>query len=159
MKTLYKHIAQKLQTELGCFVDIWNRQPERQSESHPMLLPAVFVGFKEAGVQRSKNGVQNLLVNLTLHVVQELYSDTHEQAETQTKALEVFDFLERVYVVLQDFAGENFSPLERKSTRFDDNYTNVVVFEIDFETIYRDTSKKDADDRILVEPDLEPQRI
>ncbi|GAB4129586.1 MAG: hypothetical protein Fur0027_14560 [Raineya sp.] len=159
MKALYKHIAQKLQADLGCFVDIWNRQPERQSESHPLFLPAVFVGFKEASVQRSKNGVQNLLVNITLYVVQELYSDTYEQAESQSKALESFGFLERVYVALQDFGGENFSPLQRKSTRFDDNYSNVIVFEIDFETLYQDTSKKDADDRILIEPNLEPQRI
>lgn len=159
MKSLYKHIAEKLHTELVCYVDLWNRQPERQSESHPLFLPAVFVGFKEAKVQRSKNGVQNLLVSLTLYVVQEVYSDACEQAETQGKALEIFDFLEKVYVAVQDLAGENFSPLERKTTRFDDNYTNLIVFEIDFETIYQDKSKAESDDRLLVEPDLEPQRI
>jgi hypothetical protein len=159
MKTLYKAIAEKLQGDLGCFVDIWNRQPERQNEQHPLLLPAVFVEFVSATSLRSKNGVQQLGVNLTLHLVQESYSDSYEGAETQAKALAVFDFTEQVYVSLQDFAGEKFSPLERKATRYDDNYSNVIVFEIDFYTIYQDTSKKDASEGLLIEPDLEPQRI
>ncbi len=159
MKALYKHIAKKLQNSLGCHVDIWNRQPERQNEQHALFLPAVFVEFVTANVVRSKNGIQQLKIDITLHIVQESYSDSFEQAETQEKALEVFDFLERVYVALQDFAGENFSPMERKRTRFDDNYTNVLVYEMDFETIYQDTSKINANNDLRIEPDLEPQRI
>jgi len=158
MKDLYKNIAQKLKTEIGCCVDLWNKQTERQSESHPLFLPAVFISLKEAVVQRSKNGRQQLLVSITLYVVQESYSDAFEGAETQDKALEIFDFLEQVYVVLQDFGGEKFSPLERKSTRFDDNYTSVIAFEVDFNTIYEDTSKIDSK-QLRVKPDLEPQRI
>jgi len=159
MKALYKAIAKKLQSDLACYVDIWNRQPDRQNEQHPLFLPAVFVEFVQANPVRSKNGVQQLSVNLTLHLVQESYSDSYEGAETQAKALEVFDFVEQVYVSLQDFAGEKFSPLERKATRYDDNYSNVIVFEVDFHTIYQDTSKKDASEGLFIEPDLEPQRI
>jgi hypothetical protein len=158
MKQLYKDIAYTLKSNLGCFVDIWNGQTSRQNEQHPLFLPAVFVEFKTATVLKSKNGVQQLRVEITMHVVQEIYADSFEGAETQEKALEVLDFLEQVYVCMQDLQGIDYSPLERKTTRFDSNYTNMIAFELDFITVLQDSSKQNADERLLVEPILEPQR-
>ena len=171
MKAIYKAIAAKLFADFNdnslqgghlgkpkLSVDLWNRQTERQQEQHPLFLPAVFVEFSTANYKRNSSGVQNGTQEIVIRVVQETYSDTFEGSGTQEKALEVLDLLEAVYVSLQDLSGEQFSKLERKTQSYDNNYNNIIVFEMVFMTSFVDDTKLSATEYIGITPDLMPER-
>jgi hypothetical protein len=159
MKILYQALANLLATnEKVVTVDLYNQNYFNEGKK-TLALPAILIDFGTTPWSRNKQGVQQGEMTIRFHIVNELYEDFFEGAETQSRALEIFDFVEEVYLLLQDFSGETFSKLERTQTDTDTNFDSVIIHILTFKTLYTDTTKADNSKYIKIEPDIEPKRV
>lgn len=161
MKDLYQLISEKLAVGAPSLrhIDRYN-QSTIEGQNTPFLLPAVLIDFGNPTWTRNNNvGVQQGLFEIRIHIFQEIYENFLEGDNTQQKALETFDLIQNIYLVLQDFSGVKFSPLERKSNETPNNWNTFLEDVIVFSTIYTDTSKQENSKYTKVEPDIHPFRI
>jgi hypothetical protein len=163
MKDLYLAVATALDAipapDKIVLIDRWNNQFSRQDETHPLLTPCAFIELGNVAYSRNKQGIQTGKVTLRVYVGQSIYTDSYQNATDQATALKTFDLLEKVYTSLQDLSGEKFTKLERVSTDYDTQYTNLITDAMTFETTYTDTSKLEASNKIKIMPDLVPKRV
>jgi hypothetical protein len=159
MKTLYQALTQKLAENPKLkTLDLYN-QKFFSDEGQSLALPAVLLEFGNINWARNKQGVQQGEVNIRVYILLDLYEDFYAGADTQSRALAMFDFVEEVYLALQDFSGDNFSPLERKSSEIPSDFDSVMVHILSFRTVYSDSSKAQNSKYTKVEPDIAPKRV
>lgn len=161
MKDLYQAISGKLGLSVPMLrhIDRYN-QSTIEGQNTPFLLPAALIDFGNPTWTRNNNvGIQQGTFEIRIHIFQEIYENFLEGDSTQIKALETFDLIESVYLALQDFSGEKFTPLERTSNETPNNWSTFMEDVIAFSTIYTDNTRQQNSKYIRVEPDIDPFRI
>jgi hypothetical protein len=155
VKELYLLIAERIRELLPDVghTDLFNRQFDRLSEEYPLAFPAILIELQASFTGKGK-GKQDGAWTITLHIGQELYADSYMGSDSQGKALEILDFVDRVYLALQGFEGAKLSPLERTSLEPDSDHDNLVVYKMSFTTSLLDDSKAVAAAYIKLTPDL-----
>lgn len=125
------------------WIDLYMGQPEalKLRENHnkyPIPLPAVFIQMDIPEWVTKANNLQEGLMNVSFHIVQETLGDTYFNANqniastNQTEALNLMLFKSQVYRTLQGFRGtEMTTSLKRVSSQLDFSSNNV---HIDIET-------------------------
>lgn len=155
------------------WVDRENQQFEKilAEEGHEMLpirFPAITIGLGPIewrntggkGMQQAENAV------ITFRIAYENYADSYQTQQrdgfttgfsagfatgmisgsgNQETALKDYRFLDQVHTALQGFAPLGNAYLERTASRYDDDYRNVIVHELDYrlqlsEEIVRDVT-------------------
>lgn len=122
------------------WADLWNNQIENEGKEYPFDLPAVFLHFKEGRDNELQQGLLEVTGTLTVLIVSENYED-HYQSTAQTvnqSALAFFDFKDVVTKALQGFTTNEIRSLQRKAQRTDASFTNLYVYEIDFDIQFYD---------------------
>jgi hypothetical protein len=155
VKELYLLIAQRLREKLPetGHIDLFNRQFDRLETGHPVAYPAILIDMQAEFAGKGK-GKQDGAWTITMHIGQELYADTYMGSDSQIKAFEVLDFVDKVYLALQGFEGERLSPLERTALEPDSDHDNLVVYKISFMGNLLDDSKAEAAAYIKLSPEL-----
>lgn len=139
-------------------IDLYNNQFDTYEKDHPLPLPAVLVEIMPIAWARVKRGVQMGKVNIRFHLGQELYSDSFQGSPSQSRALEVLDLVQKLYLALQNYQIPDCSPMERVQTTTDTQYGNCIVHILEYTFEYNDSTKAIQEDSqyVKVTPDLEP---
>lgn len=97
------------------WTDLDRGQMQRKSQEHPMPMPAVLIGLGD--VQwKTATGKQYGDMELEVTVYAERGQDTYIGAEGAEEALEMLEWQERVYEVLEDKNGRCWSGMTRTAT-------------------------------------------
>lgn len=105
-----------------------------------MPLPAILFTFRTPNWNSTSSNIQHGESVLRVRVVFENYADSFEGSVNQDKAIQFFEFNEKVHLALQGMQGENFTSLTRNGDDEDDDHNNVVVTDIFYSTIISDES-------------------
>lgn len=107
-------------------------------------MPAVLFSFKTPDWGNTLSPVQHGETMIRVRVLFENYADSFQTAEgasiNQDKALQFFEFNERVHMALQGFEGNGFTALNRASDDEDDDHNNVIVTDVYYSTLISDDS-------------------
>lgn len=115
------------QTSQFYVVDFWNNQPGRESEEHPLQLPACYVEL-DVTWENISNIHQKGEVEIRLHIIQEQYSDSYlsnYRPQDDAQLLSLLDRPEKVYQAIQGKRGAAFNSLRRTSQSFPSDFDNV----------------------------------
>ena len=106
-------------------VRLFNNQFDRMEQEDTFLFPCLFVEFNELEWVQKSRGLQEANALLRLHVGFE---------SLETEELDVFDLIDEIQLVLQDFSGECFTAMSRESETQDTDHDNVMVWIMDYAT-------------------------
>ena len=120
-----------------------------------MPFPAILFSFGNTPYETMSNKVQKGKVTLRFKIGYENYADSFIGSINQEKALEFFDFNEKVYKALQGLSTTYLRNLERSSDEDDDDHKNVIVTIFEFTGTLIDDAAEEGKNFTLVEPVLE----
>lgn len=143
-KKVYTDIIAQLWAKVPSlkWADLWNNQINNEGKELPFDLPSVFLYFKEGKDNELSLGLLEVTATLTVLVVYENYED-HYQSTAQTvnqSALAFFDFKDEVTKALQGFTTPEIRSMQRKSQRTDASFSNIYIYELDFDLTFYDMS-------------------
>lgn len=132
-KKLYLAVKERvLQNSSVKHCALFNNQFDNMSEENPFLFPCVFVEFSQLQYVTKSEGYQEADAVIRLHVGFESY---------KTEELEVLDLLDDLHEDLQGFhINDEFTPLDRNFEGQDTNHDNVIVWQMDYDTLLSDNS-------------------
>lgn len=108
-------------------VDLWNNNVEFIEEDEIWARPAVFVEFAPIEWKpMSGRGEYTTRSRLTLHVVTDWKGSASVGSPFQADSLEVFDLLNEIHLLLQDFSGPAFDHLELVESRTNHNHEEIL---------------------------------
>ena len=115
-------------------VDLWNNNVEFIEEDEIWARPAVFIEFAPIKWQPlSGRGEYTTKSQLSLHVVTDWKGSASVGSLFQADSLEVFDLLNEIHLLLQNFSTQVFEHLQLVESRTNHNHEeileNVEVYE------------------------------
>ena len=117
-------------------VALFNNQFDNEDRENAFPYPNVFIEFGTIDWEKKSRNIQQGPVTFTFHCGFESYVENSIENDAA-----IFDILDRIHVVLQGFSdGECFNLLDRTTERQDADHDNVVVWEMDYDTILLDTA-------------------
>ena len=143
-KKIYTDLIERLWDQVPNlkWADLWNNQIENETKELPFDLPAIFLHFKEGRDNELQQGLIEVTATLTVLIVYENYEDHYQSAgqNVNQSALDFFDFKDVVTKALQGFTTDEIRSLQRKAQRADASFSNLYVYELDFDLQFYDTS-------------------
>ncbi|MDN3621332.1 hypothetical protein QWY81_17830 [Polaribacter undariae] len=124
------------------------------ASNHVMPYPAILFSFGNTPYETLSNKVQKGAVTLRFRIGVESYADSFVGSINQDKALEFFDFNEKVFVALQGLSTTYLRNLERSADEDDNDHKNVIVTIMEFTGTLIDDSAEEGKNFTLVEPEL-----
>lgn len=107
-------------------------------------LPAVLISFKTPEWSSGLSSVQQGRTAVRVRVLFENYADSFQastgESINQDKAIQFFEFNEKVHLALSKLQGDNFTGLERSGDDEDEDHTNVITTDVFYSTIITDDS-------------------
>lgn len=94
-------------------VDLWHEQTNYEAEEYPYPMHSVFFEFNTDNIKTIGNNVQDINAIITVYHVFDTLSDTYDQSENQSTALEFGKVIRKIHKTLQGVSGNNFSSLDR----------------------------------------------
>ncbi len=113
-------------------VRLYNSQFDEMDSENTFPFPCVFIEFSALDWITKSEGYQEAETTIKLHVGFE---------SVKTEELEVFDLLEDIHEDLQGMHDpEYYTPLNRSFEGQDTNHDNVIVWQVDYDTLLSDNS-------------------
>lgn len=116
-------------------------------------MPAVFISFGRFEWENLPDRHKKGLGVIRFRIAVENYADSYSGSVNQDKALEFFDFNEKVHVALEGLCGTYFSALSKVTDEDDLEHKNVIVTVFEYETILIDASASQTKSYVLADPD------
>lgn len=140
MKELYQLIRARIEGSCPSIkhVRLFNNQFScmENQEQIPFPFPCVFIEFANdiAWIQQG-NGVQFAQdLQITLHIGHEFYNGADQEEN-----LIIFDIRNEVFTAMQGFTGAGITNMVRVSERVSTDYTNIYIFQQNYNTNLRET--------------------
>ncbi len=154
------HTHKELETYLKAQIPSlkWFDKDKGQFEdtsNNVMPYPAILFSFGNTPYTTLSNKVQKGAVTLRFRIGYENYADSFNESINQDKALEFFNFNEKVYKALQGLSTTYLRNLERSSDEDDTDHKNVIVTIFEFTGTLIDDSAEEGKNFTLVEPELQ----
>lgn len=144
METAYNSIQQRLMAQVPelKMIDLDSGQIDDPENNYPLLSPSVFMRITVPQWESIGEGLQEGKAEINLRVVTQVWESTGSIApeNVRQKGLQHLGLPNKIQAALQGFIGENFNALERISTVQDDRMDGLLVFNITYNTLLRDTS-------------------
>lgn len=107
-------------------------------------LPAILITIKTPEWSASLSNVQQGNTNIRIRILFENYADSFQtnngDSINQDKAIQFFEFNEKVHLALSKLSGDNFTRLERSGDDEDEDHFNVIATDVFYTTIVTDDS-------------------
>lgn len=116
-------------------------------------MPAIFISFGRFEYENQASNIQKGTGPIRFRIAVQNYADSYTGSVNQDKALEFFDFNEKVHQALQGLSGTYFGSLVRIVDEDDIEHKNVIVTVFEYETTIVDDSAFESKEFILVDPD------
>ncbi|MBO7466604.1 MAG: hypothetical protein J6T94_02820 [Bacteroidaceae bacterium] len=108
-------------------VDLWNHNVEFIEEDSAWSRPAVFVEFAPIVWSAVQGRVEyTTRARVLLHVVTDWCGSASAGSEFQAESLGVFDLLDALHELLEDFGGASFDHLKLVESRTNHNHEDIV---------------------------------
>lgn len=108
-------------------VDLWNNNVEFIEEDEIWARPAVFIEFAPIEWKPlSGRGEYTTRSRLLLHVVTDWKGSASAGSLFQSDSLEVFDLLNEIHLLLQNFSTPSFEHLELVESRTNHNHEEIL---------------------------------
>lgn len=135
-------------------VEMYANQFEKLLGEHnnelPLRLPAVLVEFSNTDwITEKGRQVGNTI--MAIHIGQDLYSEYSSKTQDSFK---VFDFVQTIYLALQNQTTTISTPFKRKTTKYDREEKNLCVYQLDFQFQMFDDSESNNESILYVTPDI-----
>lgn len=131
---MYRELIEKTRTKILADVTefnevlLWNNQVDAidLQEDRNYNFPNCFIGFQIPAIYTNETGgQQNSRIELTLYIVDEIYSNEFDDG---TPNLDIFDLKQKCFISLQGYTDENVGPFSRISEETDEDHPNLYVF-------------------------------
>jgi hypothetical protein len=134
--TDFKHIA------------VWNNQLD--DEEQPYSLPACFIEIvNSADSIQLGGGAQLYEINVNFHILHENYNNAYSDT---SQDLLIYDLKQKVYESMQLFEPNNCVAFCKTNEIQDDNHTNLVHYQMIFETNLVDFTKEKYNKAFTINP-------
>lgn len=123
-------VAHEADASVVKHVDLWNHNVEFIEEDDVWARPAVFIEFAPIAWKPMKGHTEyteyTARSQVLLHVVTDWAGSASAGSQFQEDSLEVFDLLNDIHKLLQDFSGEGFDHLDLVESRTNHNHEEIV---------------------------------
>lgn len=132
-KDFYLAVRAKLEAIEGIkHVRLYNSQFDEMDNENTFPFPCVFIEFSALDWLTKSEGYQEAETTIKLHVGFE---------SVKTEELEILDLLEDIHADLQGMHDpEYYTPLDRSFEGQDTNHDNVIVWQMDYDTLLSDNA-------------------
>lgn len=115
-------------------------------------MPAILISFKTPKWASRLSQTQSGETFIRFRILFENYADSFQGSINQDKAIQFFEFNEKVHIALQNLQGDNFTSLQRTSDEEDEDHNNVVITDVFYTTILTDESAQGASKTVVTTP-------
>ena len=125
---------------------IFNNQFDREEEEMAKAYPCCFIEFANIGwTQTQQRPISKVNVQkqqraddfiITIHIG---FEDLQDET---ANFIDIDPIIQKVYLALQDLTGEYYSVLNRVAERQDTDHNNVIVWQMDFETMLEEVGEE-----------------
>ena len=119
-------------------IAIWNNQLDDEEQAYS--LPACFIEIQNnADSIQLGGGAQLYEVNVNFHIIHENYNNAYQDT---SQDLLIYDLKQKVYESIQGYEPTGCVAFVKTSEIQDDNHTNLVHYQMAFETNIVDFTKE-----------------
>lgn len=119
-------------------IAIWNNQLDDEEQAYS--LPACFIEIENnADSIQLGGGAQLYEVNVNFHIIHENYNNAYQDT---SQDLLIYDLKQKVYESIQGYEPTGCVAFVKTSEIQDDNHTNLVHYQMSFQTNIVDFSKE-----------------
>ena len=125
-------------------IAIWNNQLDDEEQAYS--LPACFIEIQNIGFVRCwlfvwqlGGGAQLYEVNVNFHIIHENYNNAYQDT---SQDLLIYDLKQKVYESIQGYEPTGCVAFVKTSEIQDDNHTNLVHYQMSFQTNIVDFTKE-----------------
>lgn len=119
-------------------IAIWNNQLDDEEQAYS--LPACFIEIQNnADSIQLGGGAQLYEVNVNFHIIHENYNNAYQHT---SQDLLIYDLKQKVYESIQGYEPTGCVAFVKTSEIQDDNHTNLVHYQMSFQTNIVDFSKE-----------------
>ncbi len=153
---LYKEIAEKIKANIEQvrWIDLWHEQVSYLTEELPFPTPAVFIDFSTREVNDTGLLVQELLVQVDLHLFYETFSDSYVGSYNQDGALEFLNRLTELHALFHGKHDRHYSEMRRIDMTREESGGAGNLYRISFECLVSDYAAKELFNEVQI-PDRE----
>lgn len=119
-------------------IAIWNNQLDDEEQAYS--LPACFIEIQNnADSIQLGGGAQLYEVNVNFHIIHENYNNAYQDT---SQDLLIYDLKQKVYESIQGYEPTGCVAFVKTSEIQDDNHTNLVHYQMSFQTNIVDFTKE-----------------
>ena len=131
MKDYFLLLKARLDAIVGIHhVGWWNNQFQNENNENAFLYPCVFVEFNNITYQDLTAGIQQVNMDVVLHLGFESY---------ENDSIDFFDIKDLIHSSMQGYSAEGFDHLNRISEVIDSDHSNVQEFILTYNVNGSDT--------------------
>ena len=137
MRALYESLQDHIYNVMPeiKWIDLWNNQLNNLDQEDPIPFPAAFIEFTPIAWTRMI-GCKKAELIIRIHLVQESYASSYKGSATQSQALEILDNSDILDTLLEDYSGQNCTPMIGSNMEIDVNHDMLIDTILDFTTSY-----------------------
>jgi len=142
IENLFENIANRLEEQVEAlqWIDLDYGQLEISDNNYPCLFPCALIDFPTI-TYSDETGSQQGLADIRIRIGSDVYKEDQDgcaQAPHRGKASELLQLTTAICEALQEWSGDDFTPLTRYSLQSEKHEDGLKVFTLLFKTVVND---------------------